>query len=199
MLRGHQSDARIYQFLLRIENVERGSLPNPRLFADTVERNFRGVHLRGGCLDLRLGGVELSPALHHRSPRLIAVDVKIEPLLTKCFLVLANGGIFAAALINRDRELSQNRDVRLPETLRLRVVALRVGGYEPKIGIKRAFADFHRELGNVDAVHRRQYRGALRLACGNRSWQSCRRQPIDRRAGIEAARIDPDDSAVVRL
>jgi len=100
-----------------------------------------------------------------------------------------NGGIFTAALINRDRELSQNRDVRLPETLRLRVVALGVGSGKPKVGIKRAFADFHRELGNVDAVHRRQYRGALRLARGNRSRQRCRGQPIDRRAWIEAAVI----------
>jgi hypothetical protein len=40
---------------------------------------------------------------------------------------LANGGIFSATLINGNRELSQNGDVRLPEALRLRVVALRVG------------------------------------------------------------------------
>ena len=32
-------------------------------------------------LDLRLGGIKLSPALHHGRPRLIAVDVEIEPLL----------------------------------------------------------------------------------------------------------------------
>ena len=48
VLRGHQRDARINEFLLRIEDVERGSLPDPRLFADTVERNFGGVHLRCG-------------------------------------------------------------------------------------------------------------------------------------------------------
>src|SRR6516162_1531147 len=78
MLRGDQSHARIHQFLLRIEHVERGSLSDPRLLADTVERNFCGVDLRGGGLDLRLGSVQLSPALHHRGPRLIAVDVNIE-------------------------------------------------------------------------------------------------------------------------
>ncbi len=137
MLRGHQSHSRIHEFLLRIEHVERGSLPDPRLFADTIERNFGGVHLRCGCLDLCLSGVQLSPALHHRRPRLVAVNVKIEPLLTKRFLVLANGGIFGAALINRDRELSQNGDVGRPGLLRLRVVALRVGSREPKIGIMR--------------------------------------------------------------
>jgi hypothetical protein len=38
VLRGHQSHARIHQFLLGVEDVERGSLPDPRLFADTVER-----------------------------------------------------------------------------------------------------------------------------------------------------------------
>ena len=50
---------------------------------------FGGVDLRRGCLDLRLGGIQLSPALHTMAP--------------------------GAALINRDRELSQNRDVRLPQ------------------------------------------------------------------------------------
>ena len=115
MLRGHQSHACIHQFLLCVEDVERGSLPDPRLFANTIERNFGGVDLRRGCLDLRLGGIQLSPALHHRGPRLIAVDVEIEALLPNRFLVLANGGIFSAALINRDRDLSQNRDVRLPQ------------------------------------------------------------------------------------
>src|SRR6516164_3644557 len=99
MLRGDQSYACIHEFLLRIEHVERGSLSDPRLLADTVEGNFGGVHLRGGCLDLRLGGVQLTPALHHRSPRLIAVDINIEALLAKCFLGLANGGIFSATLI----------------------------------------------------------------------------------------------------
>jgi len=41
--RGHQSHARIHQFL-----------PDPRLFANTAERNFGGVDLRRGCLDLAL-------------------------------------------------------------------------------------------------------------------------------------------------
>src|SRR5215469_11879509 len=199
MLRGDQSDARIYQFLLRIENVERGSLSDPRLLADTVEGNFGGVHLRGGCLDLRLGGVQLAPALHHRSPRLIAVDVKVEALLAKCFLGLANGGIFSAALIKRDGKLSQYGDVGRPKFLRYRLVILRIGGSEPEVGIKCGLADFHCELGDVDAVHRRQYRRAVRLASGNRSWQRRWRQPIYRRAGIEAAGIDPDHAPIIRL
>ena len=136
MLRGDKSYARIHKFLLRIENVERGSLPDPRLFADTVERNFRGVHLGCGCLDLCLGGVQLAPALHHRSPRLIAIDIESEPLLAKRFLGLANGGIFSAALIKRDGKLSQNRDVFRPKFLRYRLVILRIGGSEPEVGDK---------------------------------------------------------------
>ena len=43
MLRRYQSDARINEFLLRIENIERGALPDPRLFAYAVERNLCGV------------------------------------------------------------------------------------------------------------------------------------------------------------
>ena len=35
--------------------------------------------------DLRLGGIELPPALHHGRPRLVAVDVEIEPLLAQRF------------------------------------------------------------------------------------------------------------------
>jgi hypothetical protein len=39
----------------------------------------------------------LSPALHDGSTRLIAIDVKIETLLAKRFLGLANGRIFGTA------------------------------------------------------------------------------------------------------
>src|SRR5262249_61614526 len=133
------------------------------------------------------------------SPRLIAIDINIEALLAKCLLGLANGGIFSAALRKRDGKLSQNKDVGRPKFLRYRLVILRIGSREPEVGIKRAFTDFHRELGNVDAVHAAEYRQALRLAFGNRSWQRRRRQPIDRCARIEAAGIDPDDSAGGRL
>src|SRR5215470_15665197 len=78
-------------------------------------------------------------------PRLIAIDINIEALLAKCFLVLANGGIFSAALIKRDRELAQNGDIGRPKFLRYRLVTLRIGSSEPKIRIKRGLADFHRE------------------------------------------------------
>src|SRR5215472_17037475 len=84
-------------------------------------------------------------------------------------------------------------------SLRYRLVTLRIGSSEPKIRIKRGLADFHRELGNVNAVHRRQYRRTLRLASGNCSRQRRWGQPIDRCAWRKPARIDPDDSAVIRL
>src|SRR6516165_9526956 len=150
---GHQSHARIHQFLLRIEDVERCALPDSRLFAYAIERNFGGIHLRRGGFDLRFGGVQLSPALHDGSTRLIAIDVKIETLLAERFLGLANGRIFGTALVDRYRKLAQNGDVRLSQYLRLRVVALRVASGKAEVGIKRALADFHREHSDVDAVH----------------------------------------------
>ena len=119
MLRGHQSHARIHQFLLRIEDVERCTLPDSRLFAYAIERNFGAIHLRRGGFDLRFGGVQLAPALHDGSTRLIAIDVKIETLLAKRFLGLANGRIFGAALVDRNCELSQNGDVGRPKFLRI--------------------------------------------------------------------------------
>ena len=91
MLRRDQRDAGVDQFLLRVEHVERRALADARLFAHAVERDFGGVDLRGRRFDLRLGGVELAPALHHRRPRLIAIDVEIEPLLADRFLGLADG------------------------------------------------------------------------------------------------------------
>ena len=81
-----------------------------------------------------------------------------------------------AIVLRSHGKLSQNGDVGRPKFLRYRLVILRIGSREPEVGIKRAFTDFHRELGNVDAVHGGEYRGALRLAFGNRSWQRRRRQ-----------------------
>jgi hypothetical protein len=67
VLCGDKSHTRM--FLLRVEDVERGSLPDPRLLAHTVERNLGGVYLRGGCFDLRLGGVQLTLAVPSRRRR----------------------------------------------------------------------------------------------------------------------------------
>ncbi len=63
--------------------------------------------------------------------------------------------------------------------------------------IERAFADLDRELGDVDAVGGGEHRGALRLTLHNRLGQHVGRQPVDRGAGREAARIDADHPAVI--
>jgi len=68
-----QRDARVHEFLLRVEHVERCALTDARFLAHAVERDLGGVDLRGRRLDLRFSCVELAPALHHRRPRLIAV------------------------------------------------------------------------------------------------------------------------------
>ena len=44
-----------------------------------------------------------------RRLHLIAGDVEIEPALPERLLRLADGGIFAAALVDRDRELAGER------------------------------------------------------------------------------------------
>ena len=40
MLRCHQCHAGIHECLLRVQDVERRALPDPRLLAHTVQRNF---------------------------------------------------------------------------------------------------------------------------------------------------------------
>jgi len=57
----HQRNARIDQRLLRVEDVERGSLTCLGLFPNAVQRDF-------GCRDLRLGGCDLGLAGHQLAP-----------------------------------------------------------------------------------------------------------------------------------
>src|ERR1700688_398842 len=140
MLRRDQGDPRIYQFLLRVEDVERRALSDSRLLAHAVERDLRRVDLRGRRFDLGLGGVELAPALHHRGPRLIAVDVEIEPLLAERFLGLTNGGVFGAALIDRYRQLTNDRGLRFLEDFEGRVRSLQHAPRQRQAWIERAFA-----------------------------------------------------------
>ena len=90
VLGGDQRNARVHQLLLSVEHVERGPLSNASFLAHTVEGDFRRVHLRRRRFDLRLGGIELSPALHHGRSRLVTVDVEIEPLLAKRFFGLTD-------------------------------------------------------------------------------------------------------------
>src|SRR5580704_9065587 len=99
MLRGHQRHPGVDQLLLRIEHIERGALADAGLLANTVQRYFGGVDLRSRGFNLRLRGVKLTPTLHHRFTRLIAVDVKVEALLTKVLLGLPDRRVFSAALV----------------------------------------------------------------------------------------------------
>ena len=63
MLSRDQSDARIDQFLLRVEDVKSGSLPDARLFAHAVQRDLCGVYLGRRCFDLRFSGTSSCPQL----------------------------------------------------------------------------------------------------------------------------------------
>src|SRR5581483_1812789 len=56
-----QRDARIHQFLLRVENIEGGALSHPRLLAHAVERDLGGLHLRLRRLNVRFGRIEQPP------------------------------------------------------------------------------------------------------------------------------------------
>ena len=67
-----------------------------------------------------------------------------------------------------------------------------------EVRIERAFADLDGELGNIDAIGRRKNRGALRLALRDRPCEHIGRQPVDRRARSESARIDADHPAIIR-
>ena len=150
-------------------------------------------------LDLGLGGVELAPALHHRGAGLVAVDVEIEALLAERLFRLPDGGELAAALIERNRQRADDRRQCLPVDGSGGVVVFRRRRRHRQIGIERALADLDGELGDVDAVHRRQHRGAELLAVGDRPRQRARREPVDRAARRQLARIDADDAPVVRL
>src|SRR5262249_34794579 len=75
MLRGHQSNARIDEFLLRIENVQRCTLADAGFFTHTVERDLCRIDLRRRGFDLGFGRVQLPPTLHHSRAGLSAIDI----------------------------------------------------------------------------------------------------------------------------
>ena len=97
--------------------------------------------LRRRRFDLRFGGVELAPALHHRRPRLIAVDVEIEPLLAEGFFGLADRGILAPSLIDRDGQLGDGRQLRQPDHLERGGLPLQHAPRQREVRIERALAD----------------------------------------------------------
>ncbi len=64
MLRDDECDPGVHQRLLRVQDVERGTLAHPGFLANAVERHFRGSDLGLGGCDLSLGRLELAPGLH---------------------------------------------------------------------------------------------------------------------------------------
>src|SRR4029453_2783364 len=98
-----------------VEHVERGALADAGFLAHAVERDLGGGDLGRGGIDLRLGGLELPPALGHRRLHLVARSVEIEAALPERFLGLAGGGVFGATLIDWYGEWSGERGRRLLE------------------------------------------------------------------------------------
>src|SRR5260370_42490409 len=109
MLGGDERSAGRNQRLLGIEHVERRALADPSLLAHAIKRDFGRSYLRGGGVDLRLGGVELTPTLGdvllHRGAR----RVEVEPPLTERLLALAARRKFGATLVDRHRNHANNR------------------------------------------------------------------------------------------
>ena len=84
-------------------------------------------------------------------------------------------------------------------TLYSRIPVLRHARCDAEVRIERAFADLHRELGDIDAIHGGEHRGTLLLALVDRAAERGRRKPVDRRAGREPARIDADHAPIIGL
>src|ERR1700676_2856770 len=199
VLRRDQRHARIDQFLLRVQHVERRALTDARFFAHAIERDFGRIHLRGCGFDLRLGGIQLTPALYHCLPRLVAVDVEVEALLPDRLLGLTDRGIFGAALVDRKREHAEYRGGGLLQNIVGRTVIFRRARGEGKVRIERAFAHLHREFGDIDPIHGGEHRRALLLALTDRDGKHAGGKAIDRRTRRQPSRIDPDDAAIVGL
>ena len=136
--------------------------------------------------------------MHHGRPRLVAVDVEIEPLLAERFFGLTDRRILAPALVDRHGQLRDGRELRQPDHLEGGVLPLQHAARDREVRIERAFADLDGKLGNIDAIGRGKNRGALRLALRDRPCKHVGRQPVDRRARSERARIDADHPAIIR-
>src|SRR5262249_30295751 len=94
--------------------------PTRGLLAHAVERHVGGSDLRLRGDDLGLGRLQLAPRLHHRLPGLVADLIEIEALLGEALLGLADQREFAAALVDRDRELADDRRAQLVDDRDLR-------------------------------------------------------------------------------
>src|SRR5579863_10528886 len=109
MLCSDECHAGVDEFLLRVEDVERGTLPNSCFLSHTIKGDRAGIDLRLRGPDLRLGCCELAPALYDRGASLIAVSVQGEALLSKRLLRLTDGSELAATLIDWNGQLTDRR------------------------------------------------------------------------------------------
>src|SRR5215210_3041299 len=108
-LRGDEVHAGVEQFLLRVQHVERGALPHPRLLAHARERDLGGLDLGLSGDDLRLSSLQRAPSGDDRGANLLAVDVDFDPSLPDGFLGLTDASVDFAALIDRHRQAGDRR------------------------------------------------------------------------------------------
>src|SRR4051812_35417218 len=102
MLSRNQCDAGVHQRLLSVQHIERGSLASLGLFANAVQSDFGGSHLRLSRRNLRLAGDELSPGSDGVGTNLVPHLFEIESLLRQAFLGLPYQCVLGAALIDWD-------------------------------------------------------------------------------------------------
>jgi len=81
MLCCDQRNPRIHKRLLRIQDVERCSPPDPRFVPDAIERGLRFRHLFLRRLDLGPSCQQLAPRLHDVGACLVANLFKRRALL----------------------------------------------------------------------------------------------------------------------
>ena len=106
-LRRHQRHAGVDQFLLRIEDVERGALTDTSFFSNAVKRGLGGAHLRLGGDDLRLGSFKLAPGLHDQLLGRVTLGIEIHAALAERFLGLTDRRVFRTTLIKRNRDRAE--------------------------------------------------------------------------------------------
>ena len=154
-LRADQRHARVDQFLLRVEHVERGALADTRFLAHAVERDFRRLHLRLRRLDIALSPPRAGPTTAPRSA---------APGRARCRDRAAAARAFPwpAGSANIPRRPGRSARVNWPSTERVEalepeqaaLVVLLHAALQRQRRIKRAFGDLHRLQRDVDIVLR---------------------------------------------
>src|SRR5262249_137959 len=105
----HQSDLRVEQLLLGVQNIERRARADLRLLNDALISDLVGVHLLliGGDRGAR--GAEIFPCLGDALLGIAQRLVAEQPILAGSVLGLADRGVFAAGLVDRNSHLAGER------------------------------------------------------------------------------------------